>query len=274
MQAYRIWPREACEGNAVAQRRIPLPAVAIIPVPRSRVVRPQRGPGDVIADELISRDVAFAIHERDIAAFDLDLPLAPVRSRRGLDHLKAKYVLSGTYSVQSGRLQANVELSETRSGPVARQERLSLTVKALAKGDFSALDELVAAATGAIMSRELTRLRRQSMPTLESYSMLLGPAIALMHDLTLGRFLACAPTAGSADRAVAAREHGPRPGFGLVLHQRSTRFLRQPEAHGLRANELALKALDLDPESLARPLGVRADPYQFPDEIRRCRALP
>ena len=149
VQAYRIRPPGSAALRATPSRSDDLiPTVAIIPFRDRELSGPSVVLGDVIADELIhamSRSQYMSVISR--------LSTSIFRWRRFdlaevSHHLKAKYVLSGTYSVQSGRLQANIELSETRSGRVVLQERLSLTVEALAKGDFGALDELVAAATG------------------------------------------------------------------------------------------------------------------------------
>ena len=184
----------------------------------------------------------------DIAALDLDLPPAPVRSCGGRGSSQGETRPPGSYLVQRGKLQASIELSETRSGRVVLQDRLSLTVKSLVKGDFGVLDDLVAKTTAAIMSRELVRLRRQSMPTLESYSMLLG-AIALMHHLTADDFMYARQLLEALIERL-PRESMPKAWLAAWYTIKVQQgFSDDPQADGLRANELALKALNFDPES-------------------------
>ena len=249
VQAYRIRrPGSTAPRTAPARGDDLIPIVAVIPLRDRDMSGSSVMLGDVIADELIhamSRSRYMSVISR--------LSTSIFRWRRFdlaevAHHLKAKYVLSGAYSVRQNRLQANIELSDTGSGRVVLQHELSLPVKALVAGDFRMLDDLVAATTAAIMAHELARLRRQTMPTLESYSMLLG-AIALMHRSTADDFMYAHQLLEALIERL-PRESMPKAWLAAWYTIKVQQGLSDdPKADGLRANELALRALNLDPDS-------------------------
>lgn len=225
-----------------------VPAVAVIPFVDVEAHGDTLVLGDVIADTII-QTFSRSQHMNVISR----LSSAVFRWRRtGLsdigDQLGAKYVVSGSYGRRGANLLIRIELAETRSGQVILQERLSLNASSLVTGDAPSLAEFMASAMRSIMARELDRARRQPMPSLESYSLLLA-AIGLMHkpshrDFDYGRLL----LETLVERL--PRESMPKAWLA-VWYTIKVQLGRSedPEADGSKANELALRALDFDPES-------------------------
>jgi tetratricopeptide (TPR) repeat protein len=96
-------------------------------------------------------------------------------------------VLSGAYRASGGRLILASELAEAKSGRVIWAKDLKGRIAGVIDGGDELIDQLVAEASGAVLARELERSQTQSLPTLESYTLLMG-AIALMHRLSLHDF--------------------------------------------------------------------------------------
>lgn len=225
-----------------------IPTVAIVPFADRHPSKTSLVLGDVLADELIhalSRSQYMNVISR--------LSTSVFRWRR-LDpadigsHLGAKYVIAGSYAVVARDLHINVELAETRSGQVLLRDRLVFRTAELLRGGAQDLDGLISAATNAMLSRELRRVRRQPLPTLESYSMLLG-AVALMHRSDAVSF-DHARTLLEALVERLPRESMPRAWLAVWYTIKVQQGLSDaPRADGLRANELALRALGSDPES-------------------------
>jgi tetratricopeptide (TPR) repeat protein len=80
-----------------------------------------------------------------------------------------------------------VELAEAKSGRILWNERLKDRLSGILAGDQELIAQLVSAVTLAVISRELELSRTQPLPTLKSYTLLLG-AIGLMHRLSLRDF--------------------------------------------------------------------------------------
>ena len=116
------------------------------------------------------------------------------------------------------------------------------------------------------------RLRRQTMPTLESYSMLLG-AIALMHRLTSDDFMYARKLLEALiERLPAEHAQGRRLRPGTRSRSsKASRTIRKPTE---RAPTSSRSKPSISIRKLARPLGLRTDPYKFSDEVRRRRAFP
>ena len=104
-----------------------------------------------------------------------DAPLGEVSGR-----LNADYVLSGAYRVVGGKVVLVAELAEARSSRILWGKSVKGRVGAIVAGDDEMIDMLVAEVSSGIIARELDRARSGSLPTLESYTLLMG-AIVLMH---------------------------------------------------------------------------------------------
>src|SRR5262249_50070579 len=79
------------------------------------------------------------------------------------------------------------ELAETKSGRILWSEHLDDNVSAIVSGEQRLIGRVVEAVSAAVIARELQRSTAQPLPTLKSYTLLLG-AIALMHRLSLPDF--------------------------------------------------------------------------------------
>jgi tetratricopeptide (TPR) repeat protein len=102
-------------------------------------------------------------------------------------YLNATYVLSGAYLVSGNQFNLSVELADAKSGNVVWAKSLKGQVTGIVSGKDGLIDKAVAGVSSAIMARELLRAQSQPLPTLESYTLLMG-AIALMHRLSLRDF--------------------------------------------------------------------------------------
>ena len=156
------------------------PTIAIIPFTSHGNERRHQVLGEVLADEMIS---AFSgttelnvISRLSTTAFRGRLAsLDAVKS-----HLKASYVLSGGYRVLGKRLALVVELAETKSGRVIWSKELNGLVSGIVSGEDELVHQVIDDVSNAISARELQRAQSQALPTLESYSLLMG-AIVLLH---------------------------------------------------------------------------------------------
>jgi tetratricopeptide (TPR) repeat protein len=102
-------------------------------------------------------------------------------------HLHADYVVSGACSVSGDRVFLDIELSETKSGGIIWIDRLTDRIAGILSGEQHLIGRAIAEISRAIMTRELQRARARPLPTLESYTLLMG-AIALMHRLSAPDF--------------------------------------------------------------------------------------
>jgi adenylate cyclase len=103
-------------------------------------------------------------------------------------HLGATYVLSGAYVVDAGRIMVTAELSEARSNQVVWTDRLNGEIGDLLKPESELADRIARAVHFAVFDAEVEHILTQPLPTLESYSLLLG-SIKLMHRSSKDEFL-------------------------------------------------------------------------------------
>jgi adenylate cyclase len=102
-------------------------------------------------------------------------------------NLNANYVLSGQYGVERGFVVFDAELAESKSGQIVWTKRHKGKTSDILRGRRDLIAQLAIDVSTAVMSRELQRAQSQALPTLKSYTLLLG-AIALMHRLSLSDF--------------------------------------------------------------------------------------
>jgi adenylate cyclase len=81
----------------------------------------------------------------------------------------------------------NLELADARSQRIVWTEQLTDRVQGILGEGQEVTGQLVAKVTNAILSRELGRARSNPLPTVESYTLLMG-AIILMHRMSLHDF--------------------------------------------------------------------------------------
>jgi adenylate cyclase len=96
-------------------------------------------------------------------------------------------VLSGAYRRVGNKLRVNVELAASDPGTIVWSETMEGNAHALVSGRDGIVDNIVTGVSTAVIAREVQRAQSQPLPTLESYTLLMG-AIALMHRLSLQDF--------------------------------------------------------------------------------------
>jgi class 3 adenylate cyclase/TolB-like protein len=103
-------------------------------------------------------------------------------------HLGATYVLSGAYVADAGRIMVTAELSEARNNQVVWTDRLNGEIGDLLKPESELAERIAQAVHLSVFDAEVEHILTQPLPTLESYSLLLG-SIKLMHRSSKEEFL-------------------------------------------------------------------------------------
>jgi adenylate cyclase len=185
VRAYRVGPpgpRPVIEPGTISMPQL-RPTVAVIPFVE-RATTPQHPVvGEVLADEIIgalSRSTELNVISR--------LSTTVFRGREtSIEEvsrfLTANYVLSGAYHKVGRKLRLNVELSASQSGTIVWSDGVEGNAHGLMSGRDGTVDTIVNSVSAAILDHELQRAQSQPLPTLESYTLLMG-AIALMHRLS------------------------------------------------------------------------------------------
>lgn len=188
VRAYRVGPpgpRPVIEPGAATGEL--LPTIAVIPF-TARSSEPEHHVlGEVLAEEVIaalSRTAELNVISR--------LSTTAFRGRQATigevsAHLNATYVLSGAYRVSGGQLSLSAELAEAKSSRVVWTKDLKGHVAGIVSGKDELIHRVVVEVSAAVMARELQRAQSQALPTLESYTLLMG-AISLMHRLSAQDF--------------------------------------------------------------------------------------
>ncbi len=163
------------------------PAIAIIPFDNRSFNIEHGSVGDLIADSLISRlsrsNAMRLISRLSSAAFkNRNSSLEEIH-----DALRANYVVSGSYYINSQNIVLTVELSDCKSGGIVFSERLNDSFTDLFSRDSQLIEQMVARVNNAVVESEIHRAKSQPLPTLSSYSMYLG-AITMMHRMSKNEF--------------------------------------------------------------------------------------
>ena len=103
-------------------------------------------------------------------------------------HLGATYVLSGAYVADAGKIMVSAELSEARNNQVVWTDRLNGEIGDLLKPESELAERIAQAVHLSVFDAEVEHILTQPLPTLESYSLLLG-SIKLMHRSSKEEFL-------------------------------------------------------------------------------------
>lgn len=189
VRAYRVGPpgpRPVIEPHAISMPQL-RPTIAVIPF-AERADQPEHSVvGEVLADEIIS-----ALSRSSELNVISRLSTTVFREREtSLDevsrYLSANYILSGAYRKSGSKLRLNVELTASEPGTIVWSENLEGKAHALISGKDDVVEKIVTGVSMAVMTRELQRAQSQPLPTLETYTLLMG-AIALMHRLSLQDF--------------------------------------------------------------------------------------
>jgi adenylate cyclase len=82
--------------------------------------------------------------------------------------------LSGAYRKSGSKLRLNVELTASEPGTIVWSENLEGKAHALISGKDDVVEKIVTGVSMAVMTRELQRAQSQPLPTLETYTLLMG----------------------------------------------------------------------------------------------------
>ena len=190
VRAYRVGP--ASPHPHLAGRRdygtAMQPTIAVIPFMARNDVPALLDVGNLIADSVIWR-LSKSANLKVISR----LSTAVFRGRTNdlgqvSAHLGATYVLSGAYVASEGKIMVTAELSAARNNQVVWTDRLTGAIGDLLRPESELADRIARAAHFAVFDAEVEHILTQPLPTLESYSLLLG-AIKLMHRSTKEEFL-------------------------------------------------------------------------------------
>ena len=163
------------------------PTIAVIPF-EARSNEPEHfSIGELIADavigqlgkstelHVISRLSATAFRGRNATITEIG------------QHLGAIYILSGSYVVYGNNLMVSAELSDMAMHRVVWVERVQSVISDLLQVESEIGHSLSNSVCAAVIEREVHKATTQPLPTLKSYSLMLG-AITLMHRATNGEF--------------------------------------------------------------------------------------
>jgi len=185
VRAYRVGPPGAHPviapgGAATPELR---PTIAVVPFTARSTEPEHQVLGEVLADEIISALSGTAeinvISRLSTTLFrNRNAPPEEVAAQLG-----ANYMLSGAYRVSGGQMILVAELVDCKSGRVLWGHSLKGTVSGVIGGEDELIDQVIGQVGTAVMTRELERALSQPLPTMESYTLLMG-AIALMHRLS------------------------------------------------------------------------------------------
>jgi class 3 adenylate cyclase/TolB-like protein/Tfp pilus assembly protein PilF len=287
VRAYRVGPpspRLSTRPTLVMDEIAP--SIAVMPFEaRPRPAEEGEVLGEVLAEEIIrclSRTPELNVISRlSTSAFS---GRAATLGEIG-QHLQTEYVLSGSYSSDGTKILLNAELAETGSGRILWTRRMSGQVADLFSEEQEIVGQLAAEVQTALESRELARSRLQPLPSLRSYTLLMG-AIALMHRLSSRDF----DEAHNLLEALIERgRRQPIPQAWLanwhVLRVQQG-WSSDPQKDAYLATESTKRALDVDPDcslalavdglvhtNLLRKLDVASDRYDHAIRANPSNAL-
>jgi adenylate cyclase len=190
VRAYRVGP--ASPHPSLTGRRdygtAMQPTIAVIPLSARNDAPALFDVGNLIADSVIWR-LSKSANLKVISR----LSTAVFRGRANdlgqvSAHLGATYVLSGAYVANAGQIMVTAELSTARNNQVVWTDRLSGEIGDLLRPESELADRIARAVHFAVFDAEVEHILTQPLPTLESYSLLLG-SIKLMHRSSKDEFL-------------------------------------------------------------------------------------
>ena len=190
VRAYRVG--RACPHPNLPGRRdygtAMQPSIAVIPFSTRNDGPGAFDIGNLIADAVICR-LSKSANLKVISR--LSTAVFRGRSNRVSEvsaHLGATYVLSGAYVISGDKVMVTAELSSPRTGRVVWTERLGGDIGDLLKAQSELANRIAQAVHYAVFDAEVEHILTQPLPTLESYSLLLG-SIKLMHRSSKHEFL-------------------------------------------------------------------------------------
>ena len=251
VRAYRVGPpgpsHKAArrEDGAMMQ-----PTIAVIPF-SSRGGDGQLAVGDLIADGVIARlsnseDLRVVSRLSTNAFRDRSTDLVEVEERLG-----ATYVLSGSYAAMGSKLLVSAELARTGDANVVWADRMNGDIEDLFQAQSALVDSIAQGVNAQIFDIEMNRTIAQPLPTLESYSLLLG-SINRMHRSNRDEF---EYTGKMLEHLIERHQRvaAPRTWMANWYILRATRGMSSDRERDARAAlDMTRRALDSDPyDSLA-----------------------
>jgi adenylate cyclase len=248
VRAYRVGP--ASPHPSITGRRdygaAMRPTIAVIPFSARNDAPGLFDVGNLIADSVIWR-LSKSPNLKVISR----LSTAVFRGRADdVDevsaHLGAAYVLSGAYVVDADRIMVTAELSVARDNQVIWTDRLNGDIRDLLRPESELADSIAQAVHFAVFDAEVEHILTQPLPTLASYSLLLG-SIKLMHRSSKEEFL---QTRKILDELITrhSRIAAPRAWLGFWYILRVTRgWSEDRKQDAIEALSATHAALDRDP---------------------------
>jgi class 3 adenylate cyclase/TolB-like protein/tetratricopeptide (TPR) repeat protein len=246
VRAYRVGP----PGQMGLLRHVSveqlLPTVAVIPFASSD----HQGPdpiGQIFAEEVI-RGLSQTPHMNVISRLSTSgFQGAQMTAREIGEKLGANHVLTGVVRLISGRIFLSLELTEVRSQQVLWAELIQGQMDTILTGGQEMVHQVTEAVARSIVTHELKRARSQPIPTLDSYTLMLG-AVAGMYRLSKSDF------DYSREMLNAVIDRNPRApvprawlGNWHVLRVQQG-WSDDPQAERRSAEAATGRALDLDPD--------------------------
>ena len=190
VRAYRVGPASAQPG-LIGRRDYGAamePTIAVIPFHARNDTPEHLDIGNLIADSVIWR-LSKAANLKVISRLSTTVFRSRVSNLGEVSaYLGANYVLSGAYVVNGGQLLVTAELAAARNNQVIWTDRLSGDIGDLLQPQSELADRIARAAHQSVFDAEVEHILTQPLPTLDSYSLLLG-SIKLMHRSTKQEFL-------------------------------------------------------------------------------------
>ena len=188
VRAYRVGPARAHLNLRRQYGTAMQPTIAVVPFSARNDTPALIDVGNLIADSVIWR-LSKAADLKVISR----LSTAVFRGRANdvgevSAHLGATYVLSGAYVAEAGKIMVTAELSEARNNQVVWTDRLNGEIGDLLRPESELADRIAQAVHLSVLDAEVEHILTQPLPTLESYSLLLG-SIKLMHRSSKEEFL-------------------------------------------------------------------------------------
>ncbi|EKS70094.1 MULTISPECIES: adenylate/guanylate cyclase domain-containing protein [Caballeronia] len=240
-------PRPVIAPNAIGAAVL-RPSIAVIPFASRCLDASHDVLGEILADDII-----IGLSGSDELRVISRLSTSALRDRSANASqagalLDARYVLSGAYRTHGGKIVLAVELADTKLACVVWGETLTDSIDAVIAGESTLVAHIHTSVGTRIVAHELERTRSQSLPTLESSTLLLG-SIALMHRGVRDEF----ERAGQMLDVLAERARGQATPYAWLAKWHVLRFNRGwttdrvGEAHSALA--CSRRALDADSRS-------------------------
>ncbi|WP_291865550.1 adenylate/guanylate cyclase domain-containing protein [Bradyrhizobium sp.] len=190
VRAYRVGP--ASPHPSLPGRRdygaAMEPTIAVIPFGARNNAPEHFDIGNLIADSVIWR-LSKAANLKVISRLSTNVFRGRASDAGEVSaHLGATYILSGGYVVDQGKILVTAELCVARTNQVVWTDRLSGEINDLLQSESELAHRIAAAVYFSVFDAEVEHVMTQPLPTLQSYSLLLG-SIKLMHRSSKDEFL-------------------------------------------------------------------------------------